>query len=173
LSNGIYPGFHCLVSPFSGIMGETAGRTRRAGSYARVHYMDKLTEPVKVGVIGVGYLGRFHAEKYAALAETELVGVADLNRDQARKVAHALHTRDFEDYRELLPLVSAVSVAVPTSQHFAVVRDCLAAGCQVLVEKPITTTVAEADELVHLSRERGLVLMVGGSTPPWKSSKAG
>src|SRR4030042_2454640 len=104
---------------------------------------NKRSEPVKVGVIGVGYLGRFHAEKYAALAETELVGVADLNRDQARKVAHALHTRDFEDYRELLPMVSAVSVAVPTSQHFAVVRDCLDAGCQVLVERPITTTVAE------------------------------
>ena len=67
--------------------------------------MTEMTEPVKVGVIGVGYLGRFHAEKYAALAETELVGVADLNRDQARKVAHALHTRDFGDYRELLPLV--------------------------------------------------------------------
>ena len=100
-----------------------------------------MTEPVKVGVIGVGYLGRFHAEKYAALAETELVGVADLNRDQSRKVAHALNTRDFVDYRELLPLVSAVSVAVPTSQHFAVVRDALAAGCQVLVEKPITTAV--------------------------------
>ena len=131
------------------------------GAGAFMEGTTEMTEPVKVGVIGVGYLGRFHAEKYAALAETELVGVADLNRDQARKVAHALHTRDFGDYRELLPLVSAVSVAVPTSQHFTVVRDCLAAGCQVLVEKPITTTVAEADELVHLSRERGLILMVG------------
>ena len=145
-------------------MGKTARRLRRSvslGAGAFMNEMTEMTEPVKVGVIGVGYLGRFHAEKYAALAETELVGVADLNRDQARKVAHALHTRDFVDYRELLPLVSAVSVAVPTSQHFAVVRDCLAAGCQVLVEKPITTTVAEADELVHLSRERGLILMVG------------
>jgi predicted dehydrogenase len=120
-----------------------------------------MTEPVKVGVIGVGYLGRFHAEKFAALAETELVGVADRDRARARQVAHELHTRDFVDYRELLPQVAAVSVVVPTSQHFAVVRDCLAAGCQVLVEKPITATVAEADELVHLSRERNLILMVG------------
>ena len=143
-------------------MGKTARRLRRSVSWGAGAYdMTEMTEPVKVGVIGVGYLGRFHAEKYAALAETELVGVADLNRDQARKVAHALHTRDFGDYQELLPLVSAVSVAVPTSQHFAVVRDALAAGCQVLVEKPITATVAEADELVHLSRERGLILMVG------------
>jgi predicted dehydrogenase len=120
-----------------------------------------MTEPVKVGVIGVGYLGRFHAEKFAALAETELVGVADRDRDRARHVAQVLHTGDFVDYRELLPHVTAVSVAVPTSQHFTVVRDCLAAGCQVLVEKPITATVAEADELVHLSRERRLILMVG------------
>jgi predicted dehydrogenase len=120
-----------------------------------------MTETVKVGVIGVGYLGRFHAEKFAALAETELVGVADRDRNRGRQVAQALRTRDFGDYRDLLPQVAAVSVAVPTSQHFAVVRDCLAAGCQVLVEKPITVTVAEADELVHLSRERDLTLMVG------------
>ena len=120
-----------------------------------------MTESVKVGVIGVGYLGRFHAEKYAGLTETELVGVADLNHEQAHKVGHTLHTQDFVDYHDLLPLVAAVSVAVPTSQHFAVVKDALLAGCQVLVEKPITVTVAEADELVHLSRERGLILMVG------------
>jgi predicted dehydrogenase len=120
-----------------------------------------MTEPVKVGVIGVGYLGRFHAEKYAGLTETELVGVADLNHDQAHKVAHALHTQEFSDYHDLLPQVSAVSVAVPTSLHFEVVRDALLAGCQVLVEKPITVTVAEADELVHLSRQQGLILMVG------------
>ncbi|MFZ5448228.1 MAG: Gfo/Idh/MocA family protein [Thermodesulfobacteriota bacterium] len=120
-----------------------------------------MTGPVKVGVIGVGYLGRFHAEKYAALTETELIGVADLDRDQARKVSHNLHTQDFSDYHDLLPQVSAVSVAVPTSQHFEVVRDALLAGCQVLVEKPITVSVAQADELVHLSRDRGLILMVG------------
>jgi predicted dehydrogenase len=120
-----------------------------------------MTEPVKIGVIGVGYLGRYHAEKYAALAETELVGVADLNREQSAKVAQALQTRDFSDYHELLPQVEAVSVAVPTSQHFVVVREALLAGCQVLVEKPITVSVAEADELVHLARERRLILMVG------------
>ena len=90
------------------------------------------------------------------------MGVADLNREPGPGGGHALHTRDFADYRELLPLVEAVSVAVPTSGPF-----CRGAGrpwrrvCQVLVEKPITTTVAEADELVHLSRERGLLLMVG------------
>jgi predicted dehydrogenase len=120
-----------------------------------------MSSPLKAGVIGVGYLGRFHAEKYAALPEVELVGVSDLNLETARKLAGALDTRAFTDYRQLLPLVEAVSVAVPTSAHYQVVRDCLAQGCQVLVEKPLTSTVAEADELVQLSRERRCLLMVG------------
>jgi predicted dehydrogenase len=120
-----------------------------------------MTAPVPVGVVGVGYLGRFHAEKYAVLAEAELVGVADLETTRAREVAQANRTRAYRDYREFLPRVAAVSVAVPTSQHFAVVQDCLEAGCQVLVEKPLTVTVAEADELVRLAREKGLILMVG------------
>ncbi len=120
-----------------------------------------MEERLKVGVIGVGYLGRFHAQKYAGLPETELMGVADLNRERAETVARELNTRAYQDYRELLPLVSALSVAVPTSAHFAVVRDALMAGCQVLVEKPLTVTVAEADDLVALARERGRILMVG------------
>lgn len=120
-----------------------------------------MTEPVKVGVIGVGYLGRFHAEKYAALPETALVGVADVSQERAHTVGHALQTQDFTDYRQLLPQVAAVSVAVPTSGHFAVVRDCLDAGCHVLVEKPLTVTVAEADALVRRSRQKGRILMVG------------
>ncbi len=122
---------------------------------------DTMSEPLKVGVIGVGYLGRFHAEKYAALPNTDLVGVADLDEGQARKVAGALNTQAFSDYRQLFPLVQAVSVAVTTTEHFAVVRDCLEAGLQVLVEKPLATSVAEADQLVDLARARSLVLMVG------------
>jgi predicted dehydrogenase len=120
-----------------------------------------MTAPLKVGVIGVGYLGRFHAEKYVHLQETELVGVADLNLDRAQEVAQALGTQAFADYQELLPQVTAVSVAVPTSGHFRVVQDALEAGCHVLVEKPITVTVAEADKLVRLARERRLILTVG------------
>ncbi len=116
---------------------------------------------LRVGVIGVGYLGHYHAEKYLEAPETVLLGVADLDTDRAQKVAQSLETQAFSDYRQLLPLVEAVSVAVPTSQHFPVVRDCLKAGRHVLVEKPITVNVAEADELVALSRRRGCLLMVG------------
>ena len=120
-----------------------------------------MTDKLKAGVIGVGYLGRFHAEKFAALPEVDLVGVADLDADRTEAIAATLSARAVSDYRELLPLVSLVSVAVTTSEHYAVVKDCLEAGCHVLVEKPITSTVAQAAELVALARERGLVLMVG------------
>jgi predicted dehydrogenase len=120
-----------------------------------------MDERLKVGVIGVGYLGRFHAQKYASLPESKLMGVADLNRERAGQVAQELNTRAYQDYRELLPQVQALSVAVPTSAHFAVVRDALTAGCQVLVEKPLAVTVAEADDLVVLARDRGRILMVG------------
>jgi predicted dehydrogenase len=122
---------------------------------------DTMPEMLKAGVIGVGYLGRFHAEKFAALPEVDLVGVADLDAQKTQTIAANLNTRPFGDYRDLLPLVSLVSVAVTTSDHYAVVRDCLEAGCHVLVEKPITTTVTEAQELVRLAQERGCLLMVG------------
>ena len=120
-----------------------------------------MSQPLKVGVIGVGYLGRFHAEKYAALPEVDLVGVADLNPDQAGQVAAGLNTQAFPDYLQLLSRVEAVSVAVSTTAHFQVVKDCLEHGLQVLVEKPLAVTAQEADALVNLARDQGRLLMVG------------
>ena len=120
-----------------------------------------MTENVKTGVIGVGYLGRFHAQKYAKMAGVELVGVADADPQRAAQVADECGTRPFADYRELLPLVDAVSVVVPTVLHHEVARTCLLANLDVLVEKPITTTLAEADDLIALARERGRILQVG------------
>jgi len=87
--------------------------------------------------------------------------VADINPHRAQEVARALNTQAFTDYRELLPLVQAVSVAAPTTLHHSVVRDCLAQGVHVLVEKPLAVTVAEADDLVGLARSQGRFLMVG------------
>lgn len=120
-----------------------------------------MTDKLKAGVIGVGYLGRFHAEKYAALPGVELVGVADLDPHKTQTIADSLNARPYDDYRELLPHVQLVSAAVTTSEHFSVVRDCLKAGCHVLVEKPITSDIDEARELVRLAKERGRLLMVG------------
>ena len=116
---------------------------------------------LKVGVIGVGYLGRYHADKYAVLPETELVGVADLSWERSREVAKALNTAAFADYRLLFPQVEAVSIAVNTPDHYLVVREALEAGLHVLVEKPLTATVAEADKLLRLAEKNDRLLMVG------------
>ena len=120
-----------------------------------------MEAPLKVGVIGVGYLGRYHADKYAALPGVKLVGVADLTLERCREVARALNTEAFADYRLLFPQVEAVSVAVNTPDHYVVVREALEAGLHVLVEKPITATVAEADDLLRLAEKRDRLLMVG------------
>ena len=118
-------------------------------------------QPVRVGVIGVGYLGRYHAEKYAAMPETELVGVCDVDLARAREVADALGCEPFVEYRRLLERVEAVSVVVPTTLHHRVGVDCLEHGVDVLMEKPITTTLEEADDLIAWAERKQRILQVG------------
>ena len=118
-------------------------------------------QKIRAAVIGVGYLGRFHAQKYAQMAECELVAVSDARQDARDKVAAEVGTRAVADYRELLGVVDAVSVVTPTPAHFAIARDFIAAGAHVLVEKPITETVAEARELIELAGRHKKVLQVG------------
>ncbi len=117
--------------------------------------------PLRCAVIGVGYLGKFHAQKYAALPDCELVAVVDSNPDNAKAIAEQNHTRGLTDYRGLLGQVDAVSIVTPTTLHFEVARDFLNAGAHVLVEKPITVTVEQADELIRIADEKSLRLMVG------------
>lgn len=116
---------------------------------------------LNVGVIGVGYLGRFHAQKYAAMAGVRLVGVVDVNADQAARVAAECGCAAFTDYRLLLREVDAVSIVVPTSNHYAVASDCVNASVDILLEKPMTVTLDEADDLIRRCEEKGLVLQVG------------
>jgi predicted dehydrogenase len=116
---------------------------------------------IKVGVIGVGYLGRFHAQKYAALEGVSLVGVADVDLQQAQKVAGECGCQSFTDYNELLPAVDAVSVVVPTSNHHQVAGHCLNAGIDVLLEKPMTVTLDEADDLIARAENKKLILQIG------------
>jgi len=118
-------------------------------------------ERIPVGVVGVGYAGRFHAEKYAASKKAELVGVADINQERALQVGQKLGVLSHTDYRELFGRVRCVSIAVPTRLHYAVSRDFLAAGIDVLVEKPMAASLEEGSELVTLAREKALVLQVG------------
>lgn len=116
---------------------------------------------IKAGVIGVGYLGKFHAQKYAALEGVELVGVADTSLEQAERVASECSCTAYTDYRDLLPIVDAVSIAVPTSLHHTVASVCLKAGVDVLLEKPVTVTLEEADDLIAIAEEKSLILQVG------------
>ena len=121
----------------------------------------KAVNTIKVGVIGVGYLGRFHAQKYAAMDDVELIGVADVDRKQAEAVAGECSTQPFTDYRALLDEVDAVSIVVPTIYHHEVASTCLERQVDILVEKPITTTLEEADDLIGRADEKNLILQVG------------
>ncbi len=116
---------------------------------------------LRTAVIGVGHLGRFHAEKYKLIEGVELVGVADISRRRADALAESLGVKAFYNFEDLIGLVDAVNVVVPTQDHFAVASRFLAAGVHVLVEKPITRTIEEADGLIALARDKGLVLQVG------------
>ncbi len=119
--------------------------------------MDRL----RVAVVGVGYLGRFHAQKYAAIAACELTAIVDERADVGNAVAAELGTRALTNYRELLGKVAAVSIATPTASHYEIARAFLENGAHVLVEKPITETVEQARALVAAARAAGRVLQVG------------
>lgn len=120
---------------------------------------------LRIAVIGAGYMGRLHAEKFAASAAAELVAVVDVDAARAAQAAAALGCAHATDYRELLAPhfsgLDAACVAVPTHRHHEVARACLEAGVHVLVEKPLSRTLGEADGLLELARARTLVLQVG------------
>jgi len=116
---------------------------------------------LKVGVVGLGYLGRFHAQKYAAMDRAELVGLADLDLDRARAAGQEVGAPAFGRVRDLMGRVEAVSVVVPAKDHFQVARQMLDQGVHCLVEKPLAVSLDQADELVQLAEDKGLVLQVG------------
>ncbi len=116
---------------------------------------------IKVGVVGTGYLGRFHAQKYAAMEDAELIAVADTDIAQAEKVAEEVKTKPYFTHKELIGKVDAVSIAVTTPGHFNVARDFLNSNIDVLIEKPITTSLEEADALIEIAESKNLILQVG------------
>ncbi len=120
-------------------------------------------KPFRAGVIGVGHLGQHHARLYASLPGAQLVGVLDQSSERAQVIADRHGARVFRTVDELLPHVDVVSVAVPTSGHYAVAKSCLQAGKHLLVEKPIAVTPGEAQELVELAKQRGCCLQIGHS----------
>ncbi len=122
---------------------------------------EAASRTVRVAVVGSGYLGRFHAEKYAGLEGVTLVGIVDTDTPKAAAVAARCHTQALARYQDLIGQVDAVSIAVPTPAHYAVARDFLENGVDVLIEKPMTTTLAQAHGLIELAEREGLILQVG------------
>jgi len=120
-----------------------------------------MMDKIRVGVIGIGHLGSIHSRIYSELKGIELAGVADIDKNKAKKSARKCKTRWFTDYKDLFGKVDAVSVVVPTELHHKVTSDFLNNGVNVLVEKPITTTVQQADEILSLAESKGLILQVG------------
>ncbi len=120
-----------------------------------------MTERVRAAVVGVGYLGAFHAEKYASLPDVDLVGVVDVDAARAAAVGARVGAPALDGIAALVGRVDCASIAVSTPAHFAVATALLEQGIDVLVEKPITTTLAEGRALVALAAARGRILQVG------------
>jgi predicted dehydrogenase len=116
---------------------------------------------LRVGVIGVGHLGQHHARLYATLPGSTLIGVVDADANRAQAVADKHGVRVYPDVTALISEVDAVSIAVPTSAHHPVAKLCLSAGVHVLIEKPITVTLAEANDLIELASRYHCILQVG------------
>jgi predicted dehydrogenase len=119
--------------------------------------MNKL----KIGVVGTGHLGKLHLKMFKHLDKCELIGVYDNNLLQSKAAASEFNVDEFEDLNTLLNKVDAVSIAATTSSHFELVKKSLISGKHVFVEKPITATIAEAEELVKIAEKNKLNLQVG------------
>ncbi|CAH9017992.1 Gfo/Idh/MocA family protein [Candidatus Nitrosacidococcus sp. I8] len=118
-------------------------------------------EKIRTAVIGVGYLGKFHAQKYAHLPHSDFIAVVDIDHDSAHRTAQEYGVLVFTDYHDLFGKVDAVSIVVPTEYHYQVTKDCLEAGIHVLLEKPITPTLEQADDLIRIAKENKLIFQIG------------
>lgn len=116
---------------------------------------------INAGVIGVGRMGQYHVGVYSELTGVNLVGIVDINEARSSEIAKKYRTKFYKDFRSLFGKVDVVSIAVPTSMHYAVAKECLQAGVHCLVEKPITNSLAEAEELFNIAQKNGAILHVG------------
>ena len=119
--------------------------------------MDKL----KCAVVGAGYFGHFHAQKYAQLSDCHLVAVVDSNRETCTAVADKTGAKAYTDYNDLIGLVDAASIATPTSTHYTIARALLDNGIHLLIEKPMTLSLKEADALIKIAERNKLTLQIG------------
>ena len=120
-----------------------------------------MKRPLRVGVIGVGHLGQHHARVYAELEECDLIGVADSDPERGKEIARQYSTTFFEDFHAFFGCVDALSLAVPTEHHYSIGLECLRQGIHVLIEKPIATSLEEADQLIETASAYQAILQVG------------
>ncbi|WP_013321146.1 Gfo/Idh/MocA family protein [Gloeothece verrucosa] len=118
-------------------------------------------QPIRIGVIGVGNMGQHHARVLSLLKDVELIGISDVNVERGLDTASKYRVRFFENYLDLLSIVDAVCIAVPTRLHHRVGMDCLQAGVHTLIEKPIAASIAEAESLVNVAADNNCILQVG------------
>lgn len=120
---------------------------------------------LNIGVIGIGYLGQHHARIYSELGSemgsVRLVGIVDTDRDRAGEISDKYGCEVFGDYRDILGRVDALSIVTPTTMHYQIALDCIKAGKDILIEKPITATVEEADKLIDAADKAGTIIQVG------------
>jgi predicted dehydrogenase len=115
----------------------------------------------RVGVVGVGHMGDFHARVYREIPGVDLVAVVDVREDRAREIAEKYHSVPFTDYRDIYGLTDAVSICVPTSLHYSVAKDFIAQKKDILLEKPMTTSIEEAEDLISRARKEQVLLQIG------------
>jgi predicted dehydrogenase len=116
---------------------------------------------LRLGVVGVGYVGELHAQKYAAMQDIDLVGLADIDFERARDVARKYNTKGYNSHTELLPHVDGLSLAVPATSHYEIGHDILTYGTHMLIEKPITLKLGDADRLIEIAKRNKAILQVG------------
>ncbi|MCK4828659.1 Gfo/Idh/MocA family oxidoreductase [bacterium] len=116
---------------------------------------------INVAVIGVGEVGSKHARIYSNLSNVKLLGVCDINNQRAKNIARQFRTTPFVDYQDLLGKVKGVTISTPTTLHYQIARDFLRSGANVLIEKPMTITLGQADRLIRLAEQNKLSLLVG------------
>jgi len=120
-----------------------------------------MNKDIKVGVIGAGRMGQYHVGVYSEMTGVNLVGVADIDETRGAPVAEKYLTSHYTDYRDLFDKVDAVSIAVPTSAHYDIAKECLTAGIHCLVEKPVSNNLEKAEELFRIADSKNLALHVG------------
>ncbi len=120
-----------------------------------------MNKDIKVGVIGAGRMGQYHVGVYSEMTGVNLVGIADIDETRGAPVAEKYLTSHYTDYSDLFDKVDAVSIAVPTSLHYDIAKECLTAGIHCLVEKPVSNNLEKAEELFRIADNKNLALHVG------------